>query len=159
MATKDPKVDAYLATRAPFARPILTHLRKVIHGAHPGLDEALKWGMPSFLRGGKLVCGIAGFKAHCALWFWHGETVVGAKPAEGMGNFGKLKSLDDLPSKATLERYVRKAVALTDARAAAPEPRAKPGPKAAAAAKPKAAAKPRRGVTGSAAKPAMRRER
>lgn len=161
MATKDPKVDAYIAARAPFARPILTHLRAVIHGAHPGLDEALKWGMPSFLRGGKIVCGIAGFKAHCAMWFWHGATVVGAKPAEGMGNFGRITALDDLPSKAALEGYVRKAVALADERPSGPRARAKAAPKAAAAAKPKAGAKPRRTATAKAGAPkvAVRRKR
>jgi hypothetical protein len=92
--------------------------------------------MPSFLRGGRLVCGLAGFRDHCALWFWHGKTVVGAKPAEGMGEFGKLRTLADLPSVAKLTGYVRKAVALAEAPSA---PRARAKATAKAAPRPKAA--------------------
>jgi hypothetical protein len=36
--------------RAPFARPILTHLRAVSHDAHPALDESIRWGMPRYVR-------------------------------------------------------------------------------------------------------------
>lgn len=74
----------YIQQRSPFARPILRHLRTVIHAAAPGLEESIKWGMPSFLYQGKIVCGFAGFKAHCALWFWQGRAVVGRKPAEAI---------------------------------------------------------------------------
>lgn len=109
---RDPRVAAYIAARAPFARPVLRHLRKVIHEGAPGLEETIKWGMPAFTWRGRLVCGIAGFKAHCALWFWQGKAVVGAKPAEAMGNFGRIESVDDLPSPAKLKAYVAKAVRL-----------------------------------------------
>jgi hypothetical protein len=70
--------------------------------------------MPSFLYQGKIVCGIAGFKAHCALWFWKGETVVGRKPAGAMGNFGRITTITDLPSATALKAYVRNAVALVE---------------------------------------------
>ena len=114
MPARDPRVTRYIGRCAPFARPILMHLRKVIHEGGPGLQEAIKWGMPAFLYQGKIVCGIAGFKAHCALWFWKGKTVVGMKPKEGMGNFGRITSLKDLPSSATIKGYVRKAMKLID---------------------------------------------
>ena len=110
MPKRDPRVTAYISDRAPFARPILRHLRKVIHEAAPGLEEAIKWGMPSFLYQGKIVCGFAGFKAHCALWFWKGKAIVGRKPSEAMGNFGRITSLADLPSATELKAYVQKAV-------------------------------------------------
>jgi hypothetical protein len=32
MAQKDPRVDEYISKAAPFARPILKHLRKMMHG-------------------------------------------------------------------------------------------------------------------------------
>ncbi|MGB5103661.1 MAG: DUF1801 domain-containing protein [Steroidobacteraceae bacterium] len=112
MPKRDPRITKYIQERAPFARPILRHLRKVIHEGAPGLEESIKWGMPSFLHQGKIVCGFAGFKAHCALWFWQGRVVVGRKPAEAMGNFGRIASVDDLPSATAIRRYVRKAVAL-----------------------------------------------
>lgn len=112
MPKRDPRVTRYIQDRAPFARPILRHLRNVIHEGAPGLEESVKWGMPSFLYHGKIVCGFAGFKAHCALWFWHGKAVVGKKPAEAMGNFGRITSVKDLPSATAIKGYVRKAVAL-----------------------------------------------
>lgn len=114
MPKRDPRVTAYIQARAPFARPILRHLRQAIHAGGPGLEEAIKWGMPSFVYRGKLVCGFAGFKAHCALWFWKGAEVVGRKPAEAMGNFGRITRLDELPSDAALRAYVKKAMALVD---------------------------------------------
>lgn len=39
---RDPRVDAYIAKAAPFAQPILTHLRGLIHESVPGLAETLK---------------------------------------------------------------------------------------------------------------------
>jgi hypothetical protein len=103
--------DGYIRGRAPFARPILTHLRTVIHDAHPALEESIRWGMPAFLYRGKIVCGLGAFKSHCALWFRDGNAVVGAKPAAGMGQFGRITSLEDLPPDAGIAGYVRKAIA------------------------------------------------
>jgi hypothetical protein len=111
---RDPRVTAYIQARAPFARPILRRLRIVIHEAHPALEESIRWGMPTFLYRDKIVCGLGAFKTHCALWFKDGKAVVGAKPEFGMGHFGRITSLDDLPAAATLEGYVRKAIELRD---------------------------------------------
>ena len=114
MPKRDPRVTRYIEKCAPFARPILKHLRKVIHDAGAGLEEDIKWGMPTFVYQGKIVCGIAGFKAHCALWFWQGRAVVSLKSKDGMGSFGRIKSLKDLPSAAKLKAYVRKATKRID---------------------------------------------
>lgn len=111
---RDPKVTAYIQAHAPFARPILRRLRTVIHDAHRALEESIRWGMPTFLYRDKIVCGLGAFKAHCALWFKQGIAVVGQKPEVGMGHFGRITSLDDLPAAATLQGYVRKAVELLD---------------------------------------------
>ena len=35
MPKTDPRVDAYIKKAQPFAQPILTHLRKVVHRAVP----------------------------------------------------------------------------------------------------------------------------
>jgi hypothetical protein len=72
--------------------------------------------MPSFLHKGKIVCGIAGFKAHCALWFWNAPKVIGKKTKEGMGNFGRITSLKDAPSAAKVKVYVRKAIKLIESK-------------------------------------------
>lgn len=114
MARRDPRVTRYIDGRAPFARPLLRRLRRDLHAGSPVLEEAIKWGMPAFLYRGKIVCGIAGFKAHCALWFKDGAAVVGAKPSAAMGQFGRITTLRELPSAARLKAHLRKAVAHID---------------------------------------------
>ncbi len=71
MPKTDPRVDAYIAKAAPFARPILSHLRALVHRAEPAIAETIKWGMPFFEREG-IVCHMAAFKAHCAFGLWRG---------------------------------------------------------------------------------------
>ncbi len=111
---RDPKVTRYIEMRAPFARPVLKQLRNVIHAGSPKLEESMRWGMPAFLYKGKIVCGIAGFKEHCALWFWKGKAVVGKSAKGAMGNFGRVTSVKDLPPAATIKRFVKKAMTLAD---------------------------------------------
>jgi hypothetical protein len=66
---KNPDVDAYIARSAPFARPILHKIRGLFHQARPEIEEKIKWGCPSFERGG--IIGImAAFRAHCRLVPW-----------------------------------------------------------------------------------------
>jgi len=116
MAKRDTRVTEYINSRVAFARPILRQLRKAIHELRPGLTETIKWGMPTFTFNDRIVCGMAGFKAHCALWFWNGKTVVGKKPAEAMGNFGRITCPEDLPAPGQLRGYLDKAVALINSR-------------------------------------------
>ena len=48
----NPKIDAYIAKSQPFAQPILTHIRELVHKACPDVEEEIKWSMPFFaLRG------------------------------------------------------------------------------------------------------------
>ncbi len=130
MNSKDPRVEKYIRSAAPFARPVLRHIREVVHEAAPGITETMKWRMPHFEQDG-IVCGMAAFKEHCAFWFWRGQEVAGgAAPAdrEGMGRqFGRITSVADLPSRARLLGLVRKAVRLNAAgpreRVVRPKPR------------------------------------
>jgi uncharacterized protein YdeI (YjbR/CyaY-like superfamily) len=117
MATKDPRIDAYIAKSADFAKPVLKHLRKVVHVGCPDVVETIKWSMPHFDYKG-MMCGMAAFKEHCAFGFWKSELILGGdKQGEkpGMGSFGCIKSLADLPNEKTLIGYVKKAAALNDA--------------------------------------------
>src|SRR5947209_5992250 len=126
MGTRDARVDAYIAKSAEFARPILEHLREVVHAACPEAEEAMKWSFPCFLYKGML-CSMAAFKEHCSFGFWKSELVLG-KPDEGekgMGQFGKLTKVADLPSKKTLTGYIKKAMTLNDEGVKAPS-RSKP---------------------------------
>jgi hypothetical protein len=129
-ATKDPRMDAYIANAAPFARPILKHLRKVVHAGCPGVLETMKWSMPHFEHKG-IMCGMAAFQQHCTFSFWKGALIFGeGEIAEerAMGQFGRITKIGDLPKEAVLIGYVRKAVELNDS--AVPTPtRRKPAEK------------------------------
>jgi hypothetical protein len=138
MGKRDRRVDAYIAKSADFAQPILRHLRAAVHDACPDADEAIKWGFPFFLRRGALFCYMASFQRHAAFGFRRGGQVVGegkrASTEKAMGQFGRLTSVDDLPSRRMLAGYVKKAAALHDAEAArASKPARKPEPAAAKA--------------------------
>lgn len=115
MVSRDPRIDAYIAKAPDFAQPILEHLRAVVHAAFPEVEESIKWSCPHFLHNGKLLCSMAAFKQHCSFHFWHGKDVVGETDQEGMGQFGKITSVKQLPNKKALTGYVRKAVALREA--------------------------------------------
>jgi hypothetical protein len=127
MATLDPRVDAYIAQAAPFAQPILTHLRALVHAACPEAEETMKWSTPHFLYKGML-CHMAAFKAHCAFGFWKGSVLFPEQDKGSMGHLGKIASLDDLPPKKVLTGYLRQAMKLNDD-GAAPAPRAKAAPR------------------------------
>jgi uncharacterized protein YdeI (YjbR/CyaY-like superfamily) len=117
MGKKDARVNAYIARAQPFARPILKHLRAVVHQGCPDCEESIKWGMPHFAYKG-MFCGIAAFKQHAAFWLWKAKLIVDPKhsaSSKAMGNFGRITSLKELPPKATLVGYVKRARALKDA--------------------------------------------
>jgi hypothetical protein len=43
MGKRDARIDAYIAKSAEFARPVLEHLRAVVHAACPTVEETVKW--------------------------------------------------------------------------------------------------------------------
>jgi len=115
MPRKDPRVDAYIDKAQPFAKPILRHVRKLVHQAVPGVQETIKWSFPHFEYKGML-CSIAAFKAHCAMGFWNQSVLEkDMKQRTAMGQFGRLLSTDDLPSDGTFTALVKKAAALNEA--------------------------------------------
>ena len=114
MGSHEPRIDAYIAKSAPFAQPILEHLRAVIHAACPDVEESIKWSMPFFSYKGANLCNMAAFKQHCSFGFWQGRDIMGTSTDEGMGQFGKLTSLKDLPAKQMLVAHIKKAMALKD---------------------------------------------
>jgi hypothetical protein len=127
MGTRDPRVDAYIARSAPFAQPILAHIRAVVHQACPRVEETVKWGMPAFDYHG-LMCGMAAFKQHCAFNLWKASLLkdaLGATSGEAMGQFGRITSEKDLPPRARFVALVKKAAALNEAGVTRPrEPKA-----------------------------------
>ena len=131
MTKKDKRVDAYIEKAQDFAKPILNHLRSVVHKASGDIVETIKWGMPYFEYNGKMLCGIASFKEHCAFVFRLGGLMKDPKglmerasERTGMGHFGKIRGLKDLPSEKVLIEYVKEAIALTDGGAKIPDTKA-----------------------------------
>ena len=113
MGTKDPRVDAYIGKSAEFAKPILLHLRELIHGACPTVVETMKWSFPHFTyqapsdKSPRILCSMASFKQHCAFGFWYAEAADGLDAKPGMGHYGKISKLSDLPKDKELRAFLR----------------------------------------------------
>lgn len=105
MPQTDPGIDDYIAKAGDFAKPILTHIRKMMHSACPTVEEGMKWSMPFFMLGGKNLANMAAFKQHAAFGFW--KDIELPKAGEAMGNFGRITTLDDLPEDEELIALIR----------------------------------------------------
>jgi uncharacterized protein YdeI (YjbR/CyaY-like superfamily) len=131
MPKTDPRVDAYIKKAKPFAQPILTHLREVVHRAVPGVEETMKWSTPHFDYKG-MFCGIAAFKEHVGFGFWKAALLADHLPGPGgpsaAGQFGKIASMQDLPSDRDLTRILKIAKKLNDDEVKAPPMRKGPRP-------------------------------
>jgi len=130
MPKKDPRVDAYIKKAQPFAQPILTHIRKVVHTAVPGVEETMKWSSPHFDYKG-IFCGMAAFKEHVGFGFWKAGLMKDVLPGSGLsaaGQFGKISSLKDLPSDKELTKIIKVAKKLNDDEVKAPPMRKGPRP-------------------------------
>ena len=129
--TNEPRIDAYIARAQPFARDILTHVRERVHAALPEIEETVKWGMPAYTVGGKIVLITAAFKAHAALNFWRGQELQSSHSTVGaMGQFGKITSVAELPANAELDRLIREAADLAKSAPAARKAKHAPKPPA-----------------------------
>lgn len=115
MGRKDPRIDAYISNAPEFAKPVLEHIRAVVHEACPDVVEGTKWSVPHFDYMG-MMCGMAAFKQHCTFGFWKHSLVLGdaAKDQSGVGQFGRIQKVSDLPSKRVLTGYIRKAMKLNE---------------------------------------------
>jgi uncharacterized protein YdeI (YjbR/CyaY-like superfamily) len=114
-----PAVDKYIASAPPYAQPILTHLRELIHKTLPEVEEATKWGHPFFLYHGLMLGNIAAFKQHCSLGLWGSDVAERLRADDvydraAMGVLGKLTSVKDLPGDRDLANYFRTAAAAID---------------------------------------------
>jgi uncharacterized protein YdeI (YjbR/CyaY-like superfamily) len=118
MPEKDPRVDAYIEKAAPFAKPILSKLRKLIFQACPEVNETIKWSFPNYEVYGSMLCSMAAFKEHCSMGLWKAsllkdtEGILHLADKNSMGHLNKLVSLKDLPSDKILLAYIREAAQL-----------------------------------------------
>lgn len=130
MSKHDPRIDAYIEKSAEFARPILVRLREIVHEACPEAQESMKWSMPNFDYAGGILCGMAAFKQHVSFGFWKHALVMGeANPRDGMGSFGKMASLKDLPPKKELIALIKRAMKFNEQGVKSPATSRKSAPK------------------------------
>lgn len=126
MSNQDPRIDAYIAKTADFARPILSHLRTLVHKACPAVTETIKWSMPYFEYNGSILCSFAAFKSHCAFIFWRGaemndpDNIFHVRGESAMGQLGKIESKKDLPADKIFIKYLKAAAQLNDSGVKAP---------------------------------------
>lgn len=120
MPAIDRRVDEYISKSAEFAKPILIHLRQLVHKTCPDVREMIKWGFPHFDYKGPM-CHMASFKKHCAFGFWKAalmkdkSLMENAKSETSMGHLGRITSLKDLPSDKNLIAFIKEAMRLNDA--------------------------------------------
>ncbi|MBK9477400.1 MAG: YdeI/OmpD-associated family protein [Bacteroidetes bacterium] len=123
MATKDKRIDTYIAKSPLFAQPILTHMRILIHKACPEVKETIKWGMPFFDYKGPMF-NFAAFKAHCVGGFWKAKLLkdehnyLGERKnngGEAMGHLGRMTALTDLPPDKVMLDFIKQHMKLNEA--------------------------------------------
>ena len=122
MTKKDKRIDDYIKKAQPFAQPILTHLRELIHKGNPEVEETIKWGMPSFDYKGPY-CSFASFKQHAVFGFWKHKLLKDPKGylqerssqgGDAMGNLGRITSIKDLPPDKVIIDFIKQAKKLND---------------------------------------------
>ena len=120
MASKNKLLDAYILKSADFAKPVLNHLRELVHKTCPDVEEKMKWSFPHFDYKGEMMCSMAAFKQHAVMGFWKAALMKDkallemARSEEAMGHLGKITSLKDLPPDKKIMAYIREAMELTD---------------------------------------------
>ncbi len=119
MSKKDIRVDNYIKNANDFAKPILNHLRKLIHQTCTNVLETIKWGFPHFEYNG-ILCSFASFKSHCSFYFWKvnlindTHKILNLVGKTSMGCFGKLEKLSDLPKNEIIVAYIKQAMKLNE---------------------------------------------
>ncbi|HYN70754.1 MAG TPA: DUF1801 domain-containing protein [Candidatus Eisenbacteria bacterium] len=61
-------IDAYIASFPPDVRPTLEAVRATMRDATPGTEEAISYGIPTFMLNGKQVVYLAGWKRHISVY-------------------------------------------------------------------------------------------
>ncbi len=120
MEKKEEVIDTYITKSADFSKPILNHIRKLVHKVCPDVEEKIKWGMPFFDYKGEMMCHMAAFKNHAVMSFWKASLmkdpvlIENARSETAMGHLGRLSSLKDLPADKKITAWIKEAMQLTD---------------------------------------------
>lgn len=117
---KNRLIDSYIKRSAEFAKPVLNHLRELVHSVCPEVEEKMKWSFPHFDYKGEMMCSMAAFKQHCAFGFWKASLMKNSQKMfekygkTAMGHLGQIKSLKDLPPDKVLIAGIKEAMKLND---------------------------------------------
>ena len=120
MAKKEKVIDNYIARSADFAKPILNHIRELVHKTCPDVEEKMKWSFPHFDYKGEMMCSMAAFKQHMAFGFWKAALMKDpilketAKSEVAMGHLGRITSTKDLPPDKTIIAWIKEAMRLNE---------------------------------------------
>jgi uncharacterized protein YdeI (YjbR/CyaY-like superfamily) len=112
--SRDPRVDAYIASRNDFAKPILSHIRDLVHAHAPQVEETIKWSMPFFTYKGELLANMAAFRAHAAFGFWSRSNLPTGQEGDAMGQYGRITDVATMPADGVLTAALDKALAIID---------------------------------------------
>jgi uncharacterized protein YdeI (YjbR/CyaY-like superfamily) len=128
----DTRVDAYIEKAAPYAKPILIKIRKLIFQACPDAEESIKWSFPNYEIYGSMLCSMAAFKEHCAFGFWKASLlkdpkgILQVKERNAMGHLDRISSLKDLPPDKILLAYLKEAALLNKNKVKLARPKSAP---------------------------------
>ncbi|WP_448698706.1 YdeI/OmpD-associated family protein [Mucilaginibacter sp. AW1-3] len=116
----DPAVDAYLDNAQDFAKPILTHWRRLIHENCPEVTEAIKWSFPHFDYKNDHLFVMAAYKNHCSFTFLKAELMSDPRLKESKNQkpiqrfLGKINKMEDLPPDELFITMLKEAAQLNE---------------------------------------------
>ena len=132
MGRFNPAVSEYILNAEAFAQPMLIELRAIVHSFCPEVEETLKWSMPHFVYRGENLCNMASFTQHCAFGFWLAAMmrdeygIFQRREQGGMGDLGKMRTMEDIPGPEKLGPYVLQAMQLIEGGVKLPRTAAQP---------------------------------
>ena len=96
-------IDNYISNAENFAKPILTHWRRLVHECCPDVAEAMKWSLPHFDYKNDNMCVMASYKNHCSFTFLKAGLMSDPRLKESKDQkpiqrfLGKITKIEDLP--------------------------------------------------------------
>jgi len=115
MSQYNPKITEIIENAPEFERPVLKHLREIIHKACPEIEERISWSRPHYYYKGKGMLVTDALKERVTFGTWFELDVRNApnlskEAKDAIEPLGFLKSMDDLPSDKILIEIIHQAM-------------------------------------------------
>lgn len=115
----NPEVDAYLEKKAHPLNAEIQRVREIILSAHPGIEETIKWAVPTFTYKGNMASYFMNAKKHVSLMFHKGALLndpSGLLEGDAKeGRAAKFASMEEIERrKDDLQAVVREWVRIQD---------------------------------------------